>query len=68
MSHSARIHWTQSSGDRIVLTVADCMTRDDAQREVTDWARSAGWTPPRWWQFWRWGDTRLPSPRRLARG
>lgn len=20
-----------------------------------------GWTPPKWWQWWRWGDTRLPE-------
>ncbi|MCC5612525.1 hypothetical protein LC612_38990 [Nostoc sp. CHAB 5834] len=23
-------------------------------------AQSQGWTPPRWWQAWRWSDSRAP--------
>jgi hypothetical protein len=20
-----------------------------------------GWTPPKWWQWWRWNDSRIPD-------
>jgi hypothetical protein len=29
-----------------------------ARAEEFNRIREMGWTPPRWWQFWRGGDTR----------
>lgn len=35
-------------------------TEAEAWHQVIGWARQSGWTPPRWWQWWRWRDTRVP--------
>lgn len=34
---------------------------DEAWRAALDLAREDGWYPPKWWEIWRWGDTRLPK-------
>lgn len=34
-------------------------TREEMERERADCLKQVGWTPPRWWQWWRWNDTRL---------
>jgi len=31
---------------------------EEAKRKCIEWATKHGWTPPKWWQFWRWNDTR----------
>ena len=41
--------------------VSGCTTRVAAIQEAITFAKSNGWTPPRWWQFWRWMDTRVPK-------
>ena len=29
----------------------------EALEDLMRLARDCGWTPPRWWQFWRWGES-----------
>jgi len=31
----------------------------EAKRQCVEWAQKHGWTPPKWWQWWRWKDTRV---------
>jgi hypothetical protein len=50
--------WTDITGRHHEITVSGCDTWEEAAREVIRLAEKDGWTPPRWWQFWRWNDTR----------
>lgn len=34
--------------------------RAEIERRVLERSKQEGWTPKRWWQFWRWDDT--PNP------
>ena len=36
-------------------------TPEAAWDAVARWAAGDGWTPPRWWQWWRWHDTTVPA-------
>lgn len=37
--------------------VTGCPTQREAIEKCLSWAIVSGWTPPMWWQFWRWDDT-----------
>lgn len=49
-------HWPEGNGVIRKMFVMNA-SKDDAIRE----AMSSGWTPPRWWQFWRWYMFPRPS-------
>jgi hypothetical protein len=38
------------------VSYMDCATREEAHRLAIEAAINEGWTPPRWWQWWRWGE------------
>lgn len=42
---------------KTVMTVSGCKSWADATNKVLDLAIRQGWTNPKWWQFWRYGDT-----------
>lgn len=48
--------WHRQFGETASVSVDDCDTREEAFSLATLMAISAGWTPRRWWQFWRWGE------------
>lgn len=52
------VRWRTLSGEKRVVYVSGRATRMQAKAEAINLARSLGWTPRRWWQFWRWGDSR----------
>jgi hypothetical protein len=59
------IEWTTIWGECYTVEVwgcACCSTREDVTRDALTVARLAGWTPPRWWQWWRRNDTRVKDP------
>jgi hypothetical protein len=31
-------------------------TKEEAKAAAFAFAKELGWTPRRWWQFWRWGE------------
>lgn len=33
---------------------------------AVDIALASGWTPPRWWEFWRWSETQVDDHIRAA--
>lgn len=39
------------------FSVNGCLTPEEARQKAIEMAKQAGWTNPRWWQFWRAGDT-----------
>ena len=36
----------------------ECATGEEARIEAIKMARRHGWTYPKWYEFWRWKDTR----------
>jgi hypothetical protein len=56
------IHWTEWGGGRCGVSVTPLHPTEppsETRRRLIEAAREAGWTPPRWWQWWRWNDTRV---------
>lgn len=39
--------------------VSGCETFEDARLKAEEMAWHSGWTNPRWWQWWRWGDRKV---------
>lgn len=50
------INWRERGGTRRGVSYQDFDTPEEAFREAMEAAVAYGWTPPRWWQWWRWGD------------
>jgi hypothetical protein len=57
MTYGRTIRWTDFDGTKHELSVGDCASIQEATQAVIDMAKKSGWRPPRWWEFWRWGDT-----------
>jgi hypothetical protein len=60
VTYGVTIRWTDRNGQQS-CGVDGCETREEAWEQAEGFARRGGWTPPKWWQWWRWHDTRLPS-------
>ncbi len=52
------IKWTKLDGSIERFSVEGAPSLEEAQRQVEEWATRNGWTPPKWWQWWRWRDTK----------
>lgn len=39
--------------------------QDEIIQRVTERAKAEGWTPIKWWKFWRWNDTPNPPPQEM---
>ena len=61
ITYSQSVRWTGRDGNVSVLTVNGYPTAEAAAAKAFHDAREFGWTPPRWWQWWRKGDTRAPA-------
>jgi hypothetical protein len=48
--------WTTLNGERSEIGFTGC-TKQEAIDRALEW----GWTPPKWWQWWRWDD----QPRKI---
>ena len=60
VTYGVTIRWTDRNGQQS-CGVDGCETAEEAWEQAEGFARRCGWTPPKWWQWWRWHDTRLPS-------
>lgn len=56
------IQWTTFCGGKTSAGVSEMPSPEVAYHEALAFAIRCGWTPPRWWQFWRWSDTRPVPP------
>lgn len=52
------IRWTDFNGNRYSHQVDGYFTPREARKASLRGAIRQGWTYPRWWQWWRWDDTR----------
>lgn len=57
VSYSYTIRWTKLDGTRHTLTVGWYSRLESARYKCVLLAMKNGWKPPRWWEFWRIGDT-----------
>ncbi len=55
-TYGQKITWTSFWGEKTSVEVDECVTREEAREDALRFAIKAGWTPPRWWEFWRWSD------------
>lgn len=58
MLYGQKIKWTRCDGSPAAIFVGWFKTQEEARVAVIKAARRAGWTPPRWWQWWRRKDSR----------
>lgn len=63
MRYGQSVTWTSFWGDVSMVQVDSCENPEDATRFAFTVAKVQGWTPKRWWQFWRWRDT--PNPEKI---
>ncbi len=57
-SYGQTIYWRDLRGVTSAVTVDKCTSPKEATTNAIAFAKELGWTPPKWWQFWRWSDTR----------
>lgn len=60
IGYSYTLVWTLPNGDRTIVESRRFDTRE-AMEEDRNWYlirwKERGWTPPKWWQWWRKGDS-----------
>jgi hypothetical protein len=54
-TYGQKIIWNTLNG-RQSVSIEGCATWEEARSEALQMAKGSGWKPPRWWQWWRWGD------------
>jgi hypothetical protein len=57
ITYGQSIIWHERSGAMVVIRVDGYQTPETALKQALKSAGLAGWTPPRWREWWRWGDT-----------
>lgn len=63
-TYGQTIHWTGWDFESTV-SVQGCSSSEEAFSEAVLTAKAMGWTPPRWWQWWRWSERVRSETRRL---
>lgn len=61
------IRWTSLDGSVTEIAVSDCDSAKEARQKAIEFAEASGWRPPRWYEFWRWRDTRIPEDDEIDR-
>ncbi len=59
ISYGFVISWSDFDGSRHSISVDQCGNPAKAFARALSHAIKMGWTPPKWYQWWRWGETRL---------
>jgi hypothetical protein len=57
-THGQSIKWTDRRGTVTTVTATQCAAANEAICSAIESATAFGWTYPKWWEFWRWNDTR----------
>jgi len=50
------------AGHEFTVEVEGLNTPQQALRELIRCARALGWSPPKWWQWWRWKEVIRADP------
>jgi hypothetical protein len=69
-TYGRSIEW-HMSGALQRFSVEGHETPEAAFQDVLAWVIKHKWTPPRWWQFWRWNESYWnwdKEERKIARG
>jgi len=61
MAYGYTVKWNERSGTHTEITVSDCPDMETAKREAFASAKESGWTPRKWWQWWRWDENAQQS-------
>lgn len=56
ITYGATIRWSGRNGSSNKVSISEADTPREAWEECFAVATRAGWTRPRWFEFWRWGD------------
>lgn len=59
MTYSQDITYTDFWGRKTICGVSGVETSEIAKQQAIELAEMDGWTNPKWWQWWRWEDTKL---------
>jgi hypothetical protein len=54
--YSWYVYTTHSDGGFDSIGVSGCESTEEACLKAEEMAWRSGWTNPKWWQYWRWGD------------
>lgn len=63
-AHAQGHVWSPSPGHRLAFESKYYPSLEESEEAAINALRSMGYTPPRWWQWWRWGENK-PSERIL---
>ena len=58
--YGQKIVWHNFRGDEFIAHSSGT-DKAEVKTNVLKVAIRMGWTPPKWWQFWRWRDTRIEA-------
>ena len=53
------IKWTDTKGNETTVGINGCKTCEEAKQQIIAVAKEMGWLQPKWWQWWRRGDTKI---------
>ena len=59
IKYGQTIVWTDFWGDRTEIATFGCDSLEEAKKEAIKSAKQCGWIPVKWWQWWRWEDTKI---------
>ena len=54
--YGQKIEWRGLDGSVSAVEVNECESPQEAIDEAIKSAKAFGWSPPRWWQWWRWSE------------
>jgi hypothetical protein len=58
LGHGYTVVWTRFGEGRSTFHACGFSTPEEADKSRAESLRGYGWEPPKWWQWWRWDDTR----------
>lgn len=58
VTYGKTITWRSFGGLTVSAAASGCSSPEEAEREALDYAKQMGWTPAKWWQWWRWRDSK----------
>lgn len=55
-TYGQTVKWRGSNGTLSVVRVNNCASAEEARSIAFRDATAFGWTPRKWWQWWRYGE------------
>jgi hypothetical protein len=64
--YSYGLSWHRQPGDTTSVSLGPYSDQEQGEQEFAQALTTMGYSKPKWWQYWRWGENR-PSDRVLER-